>query len=139
MMLAALGDAVTFCGAETESVCTATAFANVLLINIPGTAAPTTNNKMSRRERKILENFLIIRTPNSLKIPYANWHSGMAKQHETSPTRPFKTRKWAQHRPLVCSGRPNIKWSFLRTLRKLFAASFGADNAKIPAKNDRDF
>jgi hypothetical protein len=132
MMLAALGDAVTFCGAETESVCTATAFANVLLINIPGTAAPTTNNKMSRRERKILENFLIIRTPNSLKIPYANWHSGMAEQHETSPTRPFKTKKCPLTDLPASSGRPNIKSGFLRTLRKLFKSKFGAKNAKIP-------
>jgi hypothetical protein len=63
----------------------------------------------------------------------------MAEQHETSPTRPFKTKKHPQAHPPVCSGRPNIKWSFLRTLRKLFAASFEAENAKIPAKNDRDF
>jgi hypothetical protein len=63
----------------------------------------------------------------------------MAEQHETSPTRPFKTKKHPQPHLSVYSGRPNIKSAFLRTLRKLFAGDFCPEKAKIPAKNDRDF
>jgi hypothetical protein len=63
----------------------------------------------------------------------------MAEQHEMSPTRPFKTKKHPRPHLPVYSGRPNIKWSFLRTLRKLFESNLAPENAKIPAKKYRDF
>jgi hypothetical protein len=83
--------------------------------------------------------FLIIRTSQFAQNPYANWHLGMAKQHETSPTRPFKTKKWPLGCMLVSSGRPNIIGAVFATLRKLFEGDFCPRKSKNPGQNDRDF